>query len=386
MTRPRRWMLVGAVVGVVGILGGFAAWWLDDTPPPARFAVTVGPGDLALGFSPDSRWFVVRDSAGRPLAEDPVARILWDVTTGRPTRTAPEPTIGWRRFTRDHHRFAAWNFHDQAVVWGDTATEVIQGRFPVKLAPKTVILDLGWVEDQRRIQLTHGDQDGSSGVIEVIRWNVQSGEETRRTVRGPGASFRRPIAYSPDGRIWAYLGPKFDSLQFWDAATDQPIGAPVPVASPQPGFHSPIFSSGGTFTHDGRTLLIGSDDGQVDLWEVATHQRLRTIRVFPRDHTVFNPCLSLDDRTLAISGQPIPSDFWLARFGRWVRQWATGRPPPPPREPIQTLVLIDLATGQRLAQYPARGFFDFSADGRFFATHDFKRRFWIHDVPQAVRP
>ena len=386
MTRPRRWMLIGVVVGAVGVLGVITAWWLDDTPPPpARFEVTVGPGEHVLGFSPDSRWFVVQDSAGRSLAEDPVGRILWDVTNGRSTRRAPEPTIWWRSFTRDHQRFAAWNFHDQAVVWGDTATEEIQGRFLLKLAPKTVILDLCWIENSQWIQLTHRDLNDTSGLIEVFRWDVQSGEEIKRTVHGPGASYHHPIAYSPDGQIWAYVAPKFDSLQFWNPGTDQPIGAAVPIASPQPGSKSHQ-SRLGTFTHDGRTLLIGSDDGKVNLWDVASHQHIRTIAVFPRDHDVFDQQLSLDDGTLAISGQPIPSGTWLARFWKRVRVWATGQPTPSQQVSIQTLVLIDLTTGRRLATYPARGIIDFSDDGRFFATHDLKNRFWIHDVPRAVRP
>ena len=376
MTRPRPWMLCVAVLSVVGMLGGLLAWVRHDPQPPPRFTISVREGELVYGFAADSRSFVTQYQT---------ATTLWDTTNGQPTRLPTTTPTSWltmfvRASTRDRQRLAGWSVADQAVVWGDTATEEVQGKFPLALSEPTMLPHLGWVDGDRSIQLVTYDGSRPPQTLEIYIWNVDSGKEIRRTLALPAGMFHAPIAYSSDGRTWVYLTSNRQALQFWDAAIDVAIGGPLPLANVRPGSTATRYTIA-RFTHDGQTLIIGRDDGQVEVWNVITRRLLRTVRIFPRDQIVQSLAVSPDDQTLAACGAIPDSNTWLDRIKAQIRPWFTG---PTHLWPIPTLLLIDLKTDQPLARYPATGFHTFSPDGKLFSTYDSRPHFSVRDVPRPA--
>jgi WD40 repeat protein len=75
------------------------------------------------------------------------------------------------------------------------------------------------------------------------------------------------LAFSPDGRILAVSGAG-NTVRLWDVATHQPLKT-------LSGNQGPVYSL--AFSPDGRTLATGSADQTVRLWNVATGQLQITI-------------------------------------------------------------------------------------------------------------
>ena len=70
------------------------------------------------------------------------------------------------------------------------------------------------------------------------------------------------VAFSPDGKA-VLTGSADKTARLWDAATGQPIGAPLQ----HQGRVSAV-----AFSPDGKTILTGSEDKTARLWDAATGQ------------------------------------------------------------------------------------------------------------------
>jgi WD40 repeat protein/predicted Ser/Thr protein kinase len=82
-------------------------------------------------------------------------------------------------------------------------------------------------------------------------------------------SYVYPVAYSPDGR-WIASGSWDETIQLWDAATGEPVGAPLR----QPGVVRAL-----AYSPDGTWLVAGGDfGGKLVLLDTATGHVLRRIR------------------------------------------------------------------------------------------------------------
>src|SRR5262249_35240515 len=130
------------------------------------------------------------------------------------------------------------------------------------------------------------------------------------------------LAASPDGKILAGAG-SFDGTVFlWDAATGQEIRR-LKVG---PEKHSGCGDI--AFSPDSKTVAVSGPDPSVRLWDVATGNLLRTQRmVGPVDQVTFSP----DGKILAFSGSdPIALrlfevDGWKEIFlGKYERRSSMG--------------------------------------------------------------
>jgi WD40 repeat protein len=102
-------------------------------------------------------------------------------------------------------------------------------------------------------------------VVEL--WNVSARSLTTIQPRQGQLSFPQSLAFSPDGRTLAAGGTLDGPVIFWDVATG------LPRHTISEGFTiDSLENIVVAFSPDGRTLAAGNQDGSVQLWDVASSQ------------------------------------------------------------------------------------------------------------------
>jgi WD40 repeat protein/serine/threonine protein kinase len=122
------------------------------------------------------------------------------------------------------------------------------------------------------------------------------------------------LAYSPDGK-WAAIATDDGAVWLCDAATGQPVGAPLR--------HQQTVQAV-SFSPDSRTVLTGSWDKTACLWDVATRQAV----TLPHPDAVWALAFSQDGKTiLTAAGEPVVAGVQKPQRGE-ARLWnaATGKP------------------------------------------------------------
>lgn len=373
MQRPgpwtrKRWIALGVIVGLIGGLGVFLAWPGRDPWPP-RLLITLPNGHQPIGFSTHERSFQTSDSN---------AIVDWDLATGQPIEPAPTAWLWQQNLSRDGRSFVAIVADEtgsqQTIVLGDYATAKILRRFP--LAPHRLARRVGLIDDDRQIRAFVQQRNNA---MEVITWDVASGVETTRPIAGPGPGVKAPLGFSPDGRTWAYWDSTRNGVQLWDSEADRALGPLLPTSTPPP---APGWSWVATaFTPDGRTLLLGRADGQVEFWDVARLSWIKTVRLYPSDHLVFYLQVAPDGRTLITTGvvpppvKPAVIAAALAEVRRWV--WGVPR-----WDQDSELIITDLATDQPLARLSRTSVGGVSRDGRTIVTLDRNQTLSVRAIPQ----
>lgn len=211
----------------------------EQIPGPWQDA---GDNTNALAFSPDKKMFVA--SFGRQGIR------AWDINTQLELfhfNTA-EPFGRQFAFSPTGTLLATNNTHVQTYIW-DVATHAeitppnIQEASALAFSPGGVIL-------------AHGHhRDG------IVFWHVTpTGIKERSRIPKSQRGFSNVLTFSPNGKI--LLDPKLDVwhpiIQLWDVNT----GADWGTLS---GHTEPIETL--VFSHDGKTLASGSEDGTVLLWD-----------------------------------------------------------------------------------------------------------------------
>jgi WD40 repeat protein len=363
-SRGRAAIVLFASVAVVG--GG---WFIHQrwTDWQVR-AVLRTPGDTwPLAFSPDSRTFATSSEGGRIT--------LWETDSGRKRVTwKVEPSRGAVAgvFSPDGRTFAAALFnHPQPLSF--SLVDVGTGRTRATLpARHTGVYNLAFADDGKTLRAFIGDVPD---LKEVVLWDASTGEElSSRPITCPTAGC--DTAISPDGHLLAmvpYDG-RANAVRIWDLDADREL---VKLSDPS---SSGSLGRGLGFSKDSRSLAVGREDGAIELWDLPT-RRLRTtlqghtrgfqpqwIRFAPDGQTLVSqgwyrrPSSLIDSLQLALTRQTL---------GR------TWRPPP-------EIVILDIATGKRLAHAAEALHPYYSPDGRTIATREMDFSVRLREVP--IRP
>ena len=282
---------------------------------PSLLGHTGGIWDLEFG--PNGRWLA---SAGA----DGVIR-LWDLDSRQSTKLGEiDDVVMGICFSPSGATLASANGDGTVRLW-DVARGTPMGE---PLAKRTLAFKvIEFTPDGQG--LVAGNNDGN-----IYGWALPSREPLFEPIRGPDTSHLSRLVFSSDGT--------------WMAATSTD-GTAIVLDFPGGQSLGRAFGLGGRigaveFASDGRTLIGGSGDGTVRLWDLNKRQ---IVRVTPKGHSraIIDAGLSQDGRLLATLGQD-----------QLIRLWHLGNTYP-------------AATVRQVSGKKAKGV-AFSDDGRHLAAGD----------------
>lgn len=218
---------------------------------------------------------------------------------------------------------------------------------------------------------------------------------------GRESSGANSVAFSPSGKILV-SGHDNGSIVVWDTATGKKLAA-------LGGYQTPMFPSGSpsqgainsvAFSPDGKLLASGSRDSEINIWDTATWQKLRTLKGIDKavNSVVFNP----DGKILASAG----NDAAISLFD--VETWEKKRELRGHSDLInsvvfskdgkflasgskdRTIILWDAATGMRMGLLDGRSraveSIDFTPDGKMLASGGNYPNILLWDLAERTQP
>ncbi|WP_051027819.1 nSTAND1 domain-containing NTPase, partial [Nocardia higoensis] len=111
----------------------------------------------------------------------------------------------------------------------------------------------------------HGNRIVSGGADDTVRvWDAATGQPIGAPMTGHTGALNS-VAFSPDGQR-IVSGGEDDTVRVWDAGTGQPVGSPMTLHT---GYVTSV-----AFSPDGRRIASGSRDDTVRVWDATTGRPL----------------------------------------------------------------------------------------------------------------
>ncbi len=297
-----------AVASSIGI-------WIYDAQTGEELDLISGHTDwvLSIAFSPD----------GQTLASgsmDSTIR-LWDAATGRHLRTLTGHAYSvynvafsrngrtltssgdgnlllWNVRTGELiRRLVSWESYQTRHLWNADTGEHLR----MLRVDRYWLVGSGHPLSPDGHTLVSWDVDGTLHLWNVDTgehlWNVDTTGVHQHTLEGQVDD----IVFSPDSDFFATYTGNWGTVGLWNADTGEHL-------------HTLSASSPLAFSPDGRTLASSSGSG-LTLWDVATGENIKTLRVDARISVTFSP----DGRTLVGAGSDGAIRFWDVKTGEHLR-------------------------------------------------------------------
>ena len=196
----------------------------------------VADTTISLTFSPDNKILANRGPKNIQAWDMKTNIELFHLNTGNPF---PRKLT----FSPDGTRLCVYGIHGIPEVWDVDARR----EFPTFTDERA--WSLAFSPDSVSIALGHRDS--------ITLWDVTTtGIQKRSVIPDNRRAFRDILTFSPDGKI--LLGSSRSHIKLWDVDTGNQL-------STLTGHTEPIETL--VFSHDGKTLASGSEDGTVLLWD-----------------------------------------------------------------------------------------------------------------------
>jgi WD40 repeat protein len=220
----------------------------------------------SLAFSPDGHTLASGSKEDNSIT-------LWDAAHGRILHTLSGHTAGIvsLAYSHDGSHLASGSLDHTIKLWDVASDKVLhtlpnpgdpdRGLNPVQFSPNGhTLVSVIYID----VSTTSGSVTETSHTGHLVLWNASSG-----TVQGTLAGVD-PIALSSDGLTLASSTQKNNNLLIWDATS---------------GKQQQSLSIGGfeneldvvVFSPDGQTLVSGSNNGAIEIWDASNWQLLRTL-------------------------------------------------------------------------------------------------------------
>ena len=364
-TRRRR-VAVALVLATVGAVGLGLAWSRRDPWPPRRVFRLASPTSIRA-ISGDGRWLVTYGPGQ--------SGTYTDLMTGQPRPDPPAASIPPQTYSRDRRTFVGTNGLS-SVAWCDTASGTIKASF----AADPLLVQGSWFADEDRQIRTIARVKDRYQISVLVSWDLASGTETRRPFTGPAGlgPTKFLVDGSPDRRLLAFLDRTPNQLQLWDSEAECQFGdlLAAPDIPPTGGL-------GLAWTPDNRTLILARLGGQVELRDLAGSPSVRTFRIHSTGFRTDSLSVSPDGRLLASGGFLANPANWAGRaWSSFRRTFSTGWD----SQSTTEVVVIDLASGQRVARLAGAVEPVFSPDGRSFVTRGVDGTYTVRDAPRPIDP
>jgi WD40 repeat protein/serine/threonine protein kinase len=258
-----------------------------------------------IAFSPDSRRLVT--------ASWDQSMKLWDCSSGQEALTlrGHNAAVNGARFSPDGNRLHSWGRDGVFRIW-DAAPLADQtaNRLVLELRGHTDgVYNLALDASGRRLISAGGAADRTLRV-----WDLPSGKPLH-VLKGH-EHLVQSVALAPDGSEAASVG--WDgTLRFWDLdrGVEKRVIRPELNVAPHArsdGFRNFLFDV--AYSKDGRSVLIGCEDGVMRLYSRDTGQLLRDLP--GHEGFLFNVSISADGQKYASAGADQTVRIWDARSGR----------------------------------------------------------------------
>ena len=358
-----------ALLAVATLIGGWSFLRGLVDPWPARVILKAPLDTWPLAFSPDGRAFLTSGEGGITA---------WDVADGR--KREPWAIQGDRiaiigEFSPDGRTFAAATTSKDRTIsihLIDAATGRTRARWPVTLPS---LYALRFAADGRTLRAFLGD---GPDLKEVVTWDAETGLElSNRPLSAPTKG--DIAAISADGRTLAIGTRGRLTVELWDLDADRSLGSVM-----NPTSTSTVCWGGVGLSSDGRVLAVAREDGTIELWDVPTRTLLRTMTAHPVGFAASGLTFSPDGRTLAADVSRLREPSIVGRIMGDIRRSLVGKREDD-TEVITEVIVLDIATGRRLARGADSIHPYYSPDGRTIATRGRDRSVKLRDLPMPPK-
>ncbi|MGP0069259.1 MAG: protein kinase domain-containing protein [Isosphaeraceae bacterium] len=312
-----RYLLTGAWDSKWGNAGpGQAQLWVPEGWKPVG-PPTLHPGPVvAVAFSPDGRRVLTGSLDGTIR--------LRDAATDRAVIEAK--SLEYRLKVLAFSPVGSWFLTGGQTSAGVGVVDRWDAETGRSLGP--ALMQPGPVEaaaispDGRLILIGCGPVDGDGEVVGGVAqlWDAETGQPAGRGLMHSDTV--KSVAFSPDGKT-VLTGCDDTMARLWDRETGQHVGVPQPHGFPVLAL---AFSPDGktVVSGAGRTKPLGSDEGEVRIWDVATGKLL--VGRLSLDTLIHSVAFRPDGRSLATGSRDGRIRIWDVGHLRPIREWS--RPVP----------------------------------------------------------